>query len=239
MATWVEDIVDAIMEVGGIAHLSEIYDYIKRNTTRTSKIAWQQNTRQRIYDNSTDASQYKGPVDIFYVVGELGSGIWGVRSEWLKSKGRTVLVKRKGVPADSTATTQDMLTGEEDALERVGRTTYQLPRNAARAKRLKELYNYSCQVCGTAIQLQGRLYTETHHIKPRNRHNGPDFWDNMVVLCPNHHVEFDYGILCIDPKRLCFLHKFDNSVNGKEVSMQGEHQLKREYLEYAKKEFFD
>ena len=241
MTTWVEDIVKAIMEVGGVAHLSEIYEYIKQNTTRNAKVAWKQNTRQRIYDNSTDASQYKGPEDIFYLVGKLRSGIWGVRREWLESKGKAVRVqsKRKGASVDSTTTTQNMLTGEEDALERIGRTTYQLSRNATRAARLKELYEYSCQVCGMAIQLVGRLYAETHHIKPRNEHNGKDFWDNMIVLCPNHHVEFDKGVLCVDPRKLCFLHKLDNSINGKKVPMRGEHQLKREYLEYAKRELFD
>ena len=242
MATWVEDIVDAIMEVGGIAHLSEIYEYIKRNTDRATKVAWQQNTRQRIYDNTTDASQYKGPEDIFYVVGELGSGVWGVRPEWLKAKGRVKhspsrTRRRSKKPL---ANIEDMYTNDDDAFEKIGKKTYQLSRNVTRARRLKELYDYSCQVCGQTIRLEKeKLYAETHHVRPRNKHKGEDFWDNMIVLCPNHHVEFDNGVVCIDPKTLRFKHKFERKIDGRKIRMIGEHRLKKENLEYAKKVFYD
>ncbi len=241
MNTWIEDIVNAMMEVGGVAHLSEIYEYIKRNTERTAKVAWQQNTRQRIYDNSTDASQYKGPEDIFFVVGELRSGIWGVRPEWLKAKGRAKrrtdrLEKESKKPLSKI---EDMYTSNEDTFERIGKRTYQLSRNATRALRLKELYNYSCQVCGRAIRLDNRQYAETHHVKPRNGHKGEDYWDNMIVLCPNHHVEFDNGVVCIDSKTLRFKHKFEREIDGREIHLEGEHRLRKEYLEYAKTNFYD
>jgi len=41
---------------------------------------------QRIYYNSIDASQFKGPEDIFYVVDKLGSGIWVCGQSGLKQK---------------------------------------------------------------------------------------------------------------------------------------------------------
>ena len=39
-------------------------------------------------------------------------------------------------------------------------------------------------------------YSEAHHIIPLGHpHNGPDTSENLVVLCPNHHVMCDYGAI--------------------------------------------
>jgi putative restriction endonuclease len=63
---------------------------------------------------------------------------------------------------------------------------------------VKEHYNFECQVCGTTIETLGGRYAEGAHIKPIGKpHRGPDTTDNMLCLCPNHHVSFDKGTLCI------------------------------------------
>ena len=61
-----------------------------------------------------------------------------------------------------------------------------------------EYYNY-CQICKTRIPLgKNSYYSEAHHIRPLgSNHKGPDIKENLVVLCPNHHAEFDYGVLRI------------------------------------------
>ena len=86
-----------------------------------------------------------------------------------------------------------------------------------------------------------RLYAEVHHIMPRNKHNGPDVRENMLVLCPNHHVEFDFGVLCIDPKSQPyeFLHKYDSSIDEQEVTLQKGHHLDKGILVFAKQTFYD
>jgi predicted restriction endonuclease len=41
-------------------------------------------------------------------------------------------------------------------------------------------------------------YSEAAHIKPVGQpHNGPDSKSNMIVLCPEHHLQFDKGVLRI------------------------------------------
>jgi len=29
-------------------------------------------------------------------------------------------------------------------------------------------------------------------------HNGPDVYENIVCVCPNHHVLLDYGVIPLD-----------------------------------------
>ncbi|EKO3994020.1 hypothetical protein DX541_22410 [Vibrio fluvialis] len=52
-------------------------------------------------------------------------------------------------------------------------------------------------MCGLQIQLpNGNLYSEAHHIIPLGTpHNGSDTPENIIVLCPNHHVMCDYGAI--------------------------------------------
>ena len=58
----------------------------------------------------------------------------------------------------------------------------------------------------------GNRYSEAHHIKPLGSpHNGPDTAENIVVLCPNHHVMLDYGVIPLEKDAL-------NVVAGHSVS---------------------
>ena len=68
-------------------------------------------------------------------------------------------------------------------------------RNTSTVRRLKDLYGDKCQVCGRVIQvMQDRRYSEAHHLRPLGL-GGDDGPSNMLVLCPTHHVEFDYAVL--------------------------------------------
>lgn len=58
---------------------------------------------------------------------------------------------------------------------------------------LKILREYKCQMCGTSIlKRNGERYIEAAHIK-RKSEKGPEAPDNILILCPNHHKEFDLG----------------------------------------------
>lgn len=93
----------------------------------------------------------------------------------------------------------------EDAaivLRRLQETQAQV-RNSRHVRELKALYAHTCAFCSrqTVIGVDPpKYYSEAAHIKPVGLpHNGPDKKDNMLVLCPEHHLQFDRGLLRIQP----------------------------------------
>ena len=65
-------------------------------------------------------------------------------------------------------------------------------------RQLKELYHYRCQICGIRLITPVGPYAEAVHIRPLAApHNGPDLAENLLCLCPNHHVLFELGSLAI------------------------------------------
>ena len=65
---------------------------------------------------------------------------------------------------------------------------------------LKKVNKYKCQFpnCDSLVlTADGINYVEVAHIKPVNQ-GGQSILGNIIVLCPNHHKEFDYGVLKIE-----------------------------------------
>jgi len=57
---------------------------------------------------------------------------------------------------------------------------------------VKELHDYTCQICEVRLVTPRGAYAEGCHIKPLGRpHAGPDTQENLLCLCPNCHVQFD------------------------------------------------
>ncbi|WP_162287768.1 HNH endonuclease [Candidatus Nitrosotalea okcheonensis] len=58
---------------------------------------------------------------------------------------------------------------------------------------LKILRDFKCQICGhTFRQKNGKFYAEGAHIDKKSKF-GPETSSNIMILCPNHHREFDLG----------------------------------------------
>jgi len=69
----------------------------------------------------------------------------------------------------------------------------QYKRNNKSIAGLKILRDFNCQMCGVSIlKKDGSFYIEAAHITEK-RHKGPETHDNILILCPNHHKEFDLG----------------------------------------------
>ncbi|KAA1241015.1 HNH endonuclease [Aquimarina sp. RZ0] len=63
--------------------------------------------------------------------------------------------------------------------------------------KIKKLRDYKCQICSTRIKKKdGSYYIEAAHIEPKHL-GGNELPNNIILLCPNHHKEFDYGDLKI------------------------------------------
>lgn len=99
-------------------------------------------------------------------------------------------------------------------------------RDTAKARAIKTLYANRCQMCGTRLECPAGPYSEAAHVRPLGApHNGPDTKDNILCLCPNHHVLFDYGAISIAD---------DLSLIGIEGSIRvhRDHQIDHRHLAY-------
>lgn len=85
--------------------------------------------------------------------------------------------------------------------ERPGRrssTVQRVVRSSAVAEHVKDLHDHTCQFCGLRLTVRGRGYSEAAHIRPLGRpHDGPDVPENILCLCPNCHVLFDFGMISV------------------------------------------
>ena len=64
---------------------------------------------------------------------------------------------------------------------------------------LKQHHNFQCQYpdCNAKVLMKnGKYYVEVAHIRPVSK-GGKSIIGNLLVLCPNHHKEFDFGNLTI------------------------------------------
>ncbi|MFB6220412.1 MAG: HNH endonuclease [Halolamina sp.] len=124
--------------------------------------------------------------------------------------------------------------GDYEPPDRTEYVTTRPIRDTKVSEMAKELYDHRCQLCGDRRQSRdGSPYAEAHHVKPLgDPHGGPDTADNVVVLCPNHHADFDYGRLRIDPETREVTHVFDKAVDGTKLRLSSDHVLNAEFLTY-------
>lgn len=124
---------------------------------------------------------------------------------------------------------------------RVSSTVNRIIRDTKIVKELKSEYDHECQICGKQIKLpSGKKYSEGHHLKKLGGiHQGPDIKSNIIILCPNHHTEFDYGIIAISPDSGLIVHIDEkNEFNGRALAYNRA-DLNPNYLKYHYIEIFN
>lgn len=90
--------------------------------------------------------------------------------------------------------------GTDKAVERQRVERMEQKRDRRKSAAIKRIYNNECQFCGICLQVSdSQYYSEAAHIQAVGKpHDGPDLMKNMLVLCPNHHLQFDRGILRLE-----------------------------------------
>ncbi len=103
-------------------------------------------------------------------------------------------------------------------------------RDTKKVKELKKLYNDKCQICGYTINpSKNTRYSEVHHLHPL-KDGGDDDFDNMMVLCPTHHVEFDYKIIGIHNDGKTIIDRIKNPIGC--IHMKKGHILNAKNIQY-------
>jgi predicted restriction endonuclease len=86
-------------------------------------------------------------------------------------------------------------------------------RSSAVIDRVKRAHRHRCQICHDVLEVEGGLYAEGAHIRGLGRpHEGPDVPSNVLCLCPNDHVRFDYGAIHLNNDLLIIDTKSGNHV---------------------------
>ena len=83
MATWLDDTITALKNLGGEAHLNDIFKEVKR-IRKTLSPSWTRTIQKELERHSSDSivwkSKYRGKEDLFYSVKGIGQGVWGLRN---------------------------------------------------------------------------------------------------------------------------------------------------------------
>jgi putative restriction endonuclease len=160
----------------------------------------------------------------WHTVGKSGFKVWKYR-----------LLKLEGSlpPQKSLAPEVITLPAGTQTPKRVNSTIQRVVRDTKLGRQLKKLYQYQCQVCGLQIKTEAGFYAEAAHIKPVGLpHAGPDVSDNLLCLCPNHHLMFDKGVFAIGD---------DLSLIGMpgKLHRHADHSISAEFVTYHRTTFTD
>lgn len=160
-------------------------------------------------------------------------GLYFIEDQWSDKVGEFTVFRFKLVklpktitPPKKVVTLSNNSTGE--APSRKIFQAYRILRDSAKSLEVKKLYDYRCQICNVRLEGPRGPYVEAAHIKPLGTpHNGPDDQDNIICLCPNHHVLFDkYAFTIADDLKLI-------NLEGK-LNVNSEHKLNPDYLQYRR-----
>jgi hypothetical protein len=128
---------------------------------------------------------------------------------------------------------------EVDYVERRKREVEAQLRKPKNVSELKALYDNRCLFCERQIVVgvdPVRFYSEAAHIKPLGKpHNGPDQKNNMILLCPEHHLQFDRGILRIESVGIGFIVKSrvpGDPIDGKTLNVVTPHTLDQSHIDW-------
>lgn len=131
-----------------------------------------------------------------------------------------------GTEPERLIDTKDQLS-KEGAAPRKEQTILRIIRDTKIARDVKQMYDFKCQVCQFTIQSKNCSYAEGAHIRPLGKpHNGDDVKENILCLCPNHHVMFDRGLFSITDE-----YQLIGAIEGQLLVIAG-HKISRKSLKY-------
>lgn len=126
---------------------------------------------------------------------------------------------------------------DQDRPERVERTVQRIVRDTAVTRAIKVMYEYTCQFCDLSLPTPVAPYAEAAHIRPLGRpHDGRDALSNVLCLCPNDHVLFDFGALTVLPESMTITG--DRAFEGCPLRLRPRHRLDRDNLDYHREAIF-
>ncbi|MCL2814267.1 MAG: HNH endonuclease [Oscillospiraceae bacterium] len=131
----------------------------------------------------------------------------------------------------------EIIINDNNINTKIGKNVSLYERNQTIVKEIKQIYNDTCQFCGEQIEIGlNEYFSNACHIRPLE-HNGDDTIYNLIVLCPNHHVMFDSGMITINIENKTVIHvNPQHMINNKEICLK--HDIGKKYIEYHNEHIF-
>ncbi|MEU2976609.1 HNH endonuclease [Streptomyces hirsutus] len=159
-----------------------------------------------------------------------------LRETYLADVDQHALMERLGLAGYENASGVEARAEEQEQQGPAARratNTSRIVRDVGLANKVKEMHADHCQVCGIQLATRFGTYSEAAHIRGLGQpHNGPDELANLLVLCPNHHVQFDTLAIYIDPDGIV-RSTADGTHRGKLRRLPG-HPISETHLRYQR-----
>lgn len=180
MATWLEDIQQALRSLGGSAHYANLYEAL--GVLRGAKLSKvdEATVRKEIERCSSASDNWRpGRPNLFRSVDGKGKGVWGLVED------------NTGRPDQASANLEsnETIVGDVGHVPEKREYLRELVLRKSRpVLALKQLYGGRCQISGKPVMngIAGDI-TEAHHIHWLTR-GGSDSERNMVIISPTFHA---------------------------------------------------
>ena len=181
MKTLKEYIIEALENLGGEAHYSDIYDYILKNKAKLPK-SWKAIIRATIESYSINSDRYNGGENLFYTVEGLGKGIWGLND-----------FVPKEYNVDLTEDDIEFPEGKKLLRKHIIRERNPKIIRLAKKQFLSKNGKLFCEICGFEFEKVygdiGQGFIEAHHSKAISLldENEKTKIDDIIMVCSNCH----------------------------------------------------
>lgn len=130
-------------------------------------------------------------------------GLYAVDNYFRERQASDGFIRWRYVLKNLSLTPSIAVEGGGDRTLRAAQTIQRIVRDTAVTRQVKRLYDFTCQICSLVLPTPVTPYAEAAHIRPLGRpHDGRDALDNVLCLCPNDHVLFDFGAITVLPESL-------------------------------------
>ncbi|GHO52883.1 HNH endonuclease [Ktedonobacter robiniae] len=186
---WINEIIDALIDLGGEGTLKAIYEQIsKRGIMNLEHAHWQATVRRTIEQHSSDTKSFhtiknSDEDDIFYAPKGLSAGHWAIRKRYLDTLTDLIAIKvEEG----------NIIEGYEGGKKQRYVNIYE--RDATLRKQAVKIHGTICKGCDFDFEFyygpRGAGYIEVHHLRPISSLGGSVTINpktDMTVLCSNCH----------------------------------------------------
>jgi putative restriction endonuclease len=182
MSKWTDDISNALLQLGGLSHYSDLYYKIEEIREENLSENWKAVVRRTIQQHSSDSESFLKKEDLFYTINGIGSGVWGLRNYTPQERNVDLTEDDISFPEGKKVLRKHILYERNPKLMIEAK------------KRFKELNGkLFCEICEFDFEEKygeiGKDFIEGHHTIPVSemKEGAKTKIEDIVMVCSNCH----------------------------------------------------